>query len=96
MSCASGKIRARIVVSGRVQGVYFRVSACDMGRKCGVFGWVRNRLDGAVEALAEGEEAAVRTFTTWCHEGPAGAYVTSVRIVSEAYTGEFEDFRVVS
>ena len=95
MSCASGKIRARVVVSGRVQGVYFRASARDMARRCGIFGWVRNRPDGAVEALAEGEEAAVQAFITWCHEGPAGAYVTNVQVVREPYVGEFETFRVV-
>lgn len=88
-------IRTRIVISGRVQGVYFRASARDAARIYGIAGWVRNRLDGAVEALVEGEEGAVQAFTRWCHTGPSGAYVTNVRLVSEPYTGEFEDFRVV-
>jgi acylphosphatase len=95
MSGPSANIRVRIVVSGRVQGVYFRASARDMARQCGVCGWVRNRPDGAVEAVAEGEKAAVQAFTAWCHEGPAGAYVTSVQVVKEPYTGEFEGFQVV-
>jgi acylphosphatase len=88
-------IRTRIVISGRVQGVYFRASACDAARTYGVAGWVRNRPDGAVEALVEGEEGAVQAFTRWCHAGPSGALVTHVQLVSEAYTGEFEGFRVV-
>jgi acylphosphatase len=65
-----------------------------MARKLGVSGWVRNRFDGAVEAVVEGPEAAVQAFITWCHEGPAGAYVTNVQVAWEAYTGEFADFRV--
>jgi len=88
-------IRTRIVISGRVQGVYFRASARDAARMYGLAGWVRNRRDGAVEALVEGEEAAVRAFTRWCHSGPSGAYVTDVQLISEPYTGEFKDFRVV-
>ncbi|HZC01250.1 MAG TPA: acylphosphatase, partial [Gammaproteobacteria bacterium] len=48
-------IRTRIVISGRVQGVYFRASARDVARAHGVFGWVRNRAEGDVEALVEGE-----------------------------------------
>jgi acylphosphatase len=88
-------IRARIVISGRVQGVYFRASARDAARTHGVSGWVRNRVDGAVEAVAEGEETAVQAFTRWCHEGPPGAYVTDVLVTPELYTGEFQGFRVI-
>ena len=88
-------IRTRIVISGRVQGVYFRASARDMARAHGVFGWVRNRAEGDVEALVEGEEAAVQAFITWCKEGPPGAYVTNVQLIPEAYTGEFTGFRVI-
>jgi acylphosphatase len=88
-------IRTRIVISGRVQGVYFRASARDTARAYGVFGWVRNRADGDVEALVEGEEAAVQAFILWCNNGPPGAYVTNVQLIPEAYTGEFIGFRVI-
>ncbi len=88
-------IRARIVISGRVQGVSFRASACDVARAHGLSGWVRNRLDRHVEAVVEGEEAAVQAFTTWCQTGPRGAHVTDVQVTIEPYTGEFQGFRVV-
>jgi acylphosphatase len=88
-------IRTRIVISGRVQGVYFRASARDVAHAHGVFGWVRNRPEGDVEALVEGEEAAVQAFITWCNNGPLGAYVTDVQLIPEAYVGEFTGFRVI-
>jgi acylphosphatase len=87
--------RARLLICGRVQGVYFRASACDVARRQGLAGWVRNRLDGAVEAVVEGEEAAVETFIAWCHDGPPGAHVTTVQVTTEPYAGEFHGFHVV-
>ncbi len=89
-------IRARLTISGRVQGVNFRASARDMARAHRLSGWVRNRVDGNVEAVVEGEEAAVQAFTTWCHHGPPGAYVADVQVTPEPYAGEFEGFRIVS
>jgi acylphosphatase len=88
-------IRTRIVISGRVQGVYFRASAREVARAQGLSGWVRNRVDEAVEVVVEGDEAAVQAFITWCHDGPPGAYVSDVQVTTEAYTGEFQGFRVV-
>jgi acylphosphatase len=88
-------MRARIAIAGRVQGVYFRASARDVARTQRLSGWVRNRPNGDVEAVVEGEEGAVRAFIAWCHQGPPGAYVTAVQVFSEPYTGEFQGFRVV-
>jgi acylphosphatase len=88
-------MRARIVISGRVQGVYFRASARDVARAQRLCGWVQNRVDGAVEALVEGEEEAVQAFIAWCHDGPPGAHVTDVQAVMDEPTGEFQGFRVV-
>jgi acylphosphatase len=88
-------VRARILISGRVQGVYFRASARDIAHVHRVSGWVRNRAAGDVEAVVEGEEAAVQAFTAWCHVGPPGAYVTEVQVTPQPYTGEFQDFRLV-
>jgi acylphosphatase len=88
-------IRARIVVSGRVQGVYFRASARDVALARRLSGWVRNRLDGDVEAVVEGEEDAVQAFIAWCHDGPPGAYVADVQVAAEPYTREFQGFRIV-
>jgi len=88
-------IRARIVISGRVQGVYFRASARDVAREQRLSGWIRNCLNSDVESVVEGEEDAVEAFIAWCHEGPAGAHVTVVQAAREPYTGEFQGFRVV-
>jgi acylphosphatase len=88
-------VRARIVISGRVQGVYFRASARDVAHAQRLCGWVRNRLDGGVEAVVEGDKGAVQAFIAWCHRGPPGAHVTAVQVTMELYTGEFQGFRVV-
>ena len=68
----------RIVVHGRVQGVFFRDSARREAERLGVAGWVRNRPDGTVEAHAEGDDDAVEAFVSWCRSGPARAEVASV------------------
>ncbi|MCC6997311.1 MAG: acylphosphatase [Deltaproteobacteria bacterium] len=70
--------RVGLVVEGRVQGVYFRGSTEEVARRLGVRGWVRNRDDGAVELLAEGEPAALEALVEWCRRGPAGARVERV------------------
>ena len=70
----------RLVVEGRVQGVFFRVTARDLARSLGVTGWVKNRWDRKVELLLEGEEKAVDEMVLWCRKGPSGAVVTNVRM----------------
>jgi acylphosphatase len=87
-------VRARILVSGEVQGVYFRASARSVARQHGLSGWVRNCVDGSVEALVEGEQTAVQAFMVWCHDGPPAAHVTNVRVSWEPFRGEFSDFVV--
>jgi len=88
------KIRVHVFVSGRVQGVFFRSETRDEARKHGVTGWVRNTPDGKVEAVFEGEERDVRALIEFCERGPPGAGVTSVDVVMENYTSEFEDFEI--
>lgn len=68
----------RYIVSGRVQGVCFRVSARDTARTLGLTGWVRNLTDGRVEAVACGESAALEAFGRWLAHGPPQARVTDV------------------
>jgi acylphosphatase len=80
-------VRARILVSGQVQGVFFRQSAVDEARRLGVAGFVRNLADGRVEAEAEGERAAVEALIRWCHRGPPGARVDAVDVEWSAPTG---------
>ena len=72
-------VSLRLQISGRVQGVGFRYSMRDEATRRGVRGWVRNRRDGSVEALAQGEPAAVEALVDWARRGPPGARVTEVR-----------------
>ncbi len=73
-------VRVRILVAGRVQGVFFRQSAVDEARRLGVRGWVRNVPDGRVEAEAEGEREHVEALLRWCGRGPPGALVDDVQV----------------
>lgn len=81
-------IRRRVVVDGRVQGVWFRDSCRREAEAVGVTGWVRNRDDGRVEAAFEGDELAVERLVAWCRHGPPRAVVTSVSVLEEAPRGE--------
>lgn len=76
----STETRAHIVLKGRVQGVGFRYAAADEARRRGLQGWVRNLDSGAVEAVFEGPDAAVKDMLEWCEAGPPGAYVRDVRV----------------
>ncbi|HFQ82329.1 MAG TPA: acylphosphatase [Desulfobacterales bacterium] len=71
-------IRIHAVISGRVQGVYFRASTVDEARKLGLCGWVRNRNDGKVETEIQGEETEVRRLLNWLHKGPPMSTVSGV------------------
>jgi acylphosphatase len=84
--------RARIFVSGKVQGVFFRASAIDKGNMLGLTGWVRNRFDGRVEILAEGLKETLRMMVDWSYEGPPAAEVEEVEVFWEDATGEFASF----
>jgi acylphosphatase len=86
--------RVRVIVEGRVQGVFFRHHTQQMALRLGVSGWVKNRWDGTVEALFEGEREKVEQMIRWCHRGPSEALVKQVQVHWESYTGEFDDFSV--
>lgn len=86
--------RLEMVVSGRVQGVFFRRAAADEAVRLGLVGWVRNRLDGAVEIAAEGKRGNLETMLAWAHSGPPRARVAAVRERWGAYLGEFTGFNV--
>ncbi len=87
-------IRVRLVIEGRVQGVWFRDSTRRQAMALGVTGWVKNRWDGGVEVVAEGPEDRVRQLVAWCHHGPSLARVTDVRETPEEYQGEFDSFDI--
>lgn len=86
--------RARVLISGRVQGVNFRASARQQAQAAGVAGWVRNLADGRVEALFEGSRAAVQHMVTWCQHGPPYAHVERADVEWEAPTGQEHGFRI--
>ncbi len=88
----SATVRVHLRVHGRVQGVYFRGSMCQEARRFGVGGWVRNCVDGTVEAVAEGSREAVGRLIVWAHQGPPGALVVDVEVKWESERGEFSDF----
>jgi acylphosphatase len=79
--------RRRIIVRGRVQGVFFRESMRRLARQRGVSGWVSNRPDGTVEAVLEGDDAALERLVEFAHRGPRGAQVESVDVFSEEPEG---------
>jgi acylphosphatase len=81
-------IRRRIVVHGRVQGVFFRDSVRRLAQQRNVAGWVANRYDGTVEAVFEGEPDAVARLVDFCRQGPRGARVDSVDVLEEAPGGQ--------
>ncbi len=87
-------IRRRVIVHGRVQGVFFRDTARRMARSRAVAGWVRNNHDGTVEAAFEGEREAVEELVRWCGEGPRGAAVDRVEAIEEEPEG-LTEFRIV-
>jgi acylphosphatase len=86
-------IRRRVVVRGEVQGVFFRDTCRRQAVAEGVSGWVTNRADGSVEAVFEGDGAAVEDLVAWCRTGPPAARVESVEVSDEDPTGD-TGFRV--
>lgn len=86
--------RVRIRAWGRVHGVFFRASCAERARAVGVSGWVRNVAGGAVEAIFEGDAAAVEQMVAWCREGPPSARVDRFEAVEETPEGT-QGFRVV-
>jgi acylphosphatase len=75
------------VVSGRVQGVFFRDSVRRRAEAAGVAGWVRNAPEGTVEAVFEGDPGAVEELVEFCRRGPSRAEVSSVEVVKEEPEG---------
>ena len=75
-------VTRHLQISGRVQGVGFRYSMQQEAARLGLTGWVRNRRDGRVEALLQGNEEAVAALTEWARRGPAGAHVAELRVTS--------------
>ncbi len=90
----SDHVRVHVIISGRVQGVFFRMETQRAARRLGVTGWVRNLPDGTVEAVLEGSRSQVDAMLDWCRQGPPSARVDDLRIQEQSAAGEFEGFDV--
>ncbi len=87
--------RVQIIIHGRVQGVFYRASAQREAKRLGITGWIKNRQDGTVEALVEGDETKVKEFLNWSQHGPTTARVEDIETRWRSYTGEFSAFKIV-
>ena len=86
--------RAHVLVSGMVQGVFFRASTRDMANSLGVRGWISNTMAGKVEAVFEGEKESVAKLVEFCSRGPPGASVVDIDVRWEKHRGEFSGFEI--
>ena len=87
-----------IVIYGRVQGVFFRQSTYELAQQIRLTGYVRNKINGTVEAVFEGPEVQIKKMLDWCHKGPAHASVQGIEIVSKESieTNLYETFSIKS
>lgn len=90
----STETRAHVLLKGQVQGVGFRYATAHEARRRRVNGWVRNLDSGAVEAVFEGPDAAVKAMLEWCEAGPPGAYVRDVRVSWDEPTEQLRSFEI--
>jgi len=86
--------QAHIIISGKVQGVFYRASTRDKALRIGVTGWVKNIPGGNVEAVFQGEKNKVMQMIEWCKKGPAYSKVDDVSVTWEELKEEFETFEV--
>ena len=90
----SKNVRAHAIIVGRVQGVFFRMETKRAADGYEVLGWVRNKRDGTVEAVFEGNEENVNLILEWCKKGPRLADVKKVDVGWEDYKGDYYDFEI--
>lgn len=86
--------RVHLYIEGKVQGVWFRASTQAEAQRLGLSGWVRNRADGRVEAVAEGPREQLQALVDWCHQGPDLARVTEVDATWLEPAGNLRGFEV--
>lgn len=87
--------RLSAIITGRVQGVFYRANTEAAAKKLSLTGWVRNLPNGGVELVAEGPKEALEKLIEWCWEGPPLARVTEIKESWGEATGEFKDFSVL-
>ena len=88
------KKAVRLLISGRVQGVFYRYTAQKVALRLDLNGWVKNLPSGQAEAVAVGTTSAVEAFITWCRQGPPGAHVTDVAVTELSSPPDYEGFSV--
>jgi acylphosphatase len=89
------KTQVHVVISGRVQGVWYRASTRQKAEELGLTGWVKNTADGNVEAVFEGDKSTVHEMIAWCWIGPPLAKVVDVKIIQKRLDEEFTGFAVL-
>ncbi len=89
-----GQLCVRLRIRGRVQGVFYRDSTRREAQRLGLRGWVRNRSDGSVEAVALGPPERIAALIDWCHEGPPLARVAEVAVTEESGDADEPEFEV--
>ena len=87
--------RVRLLVSGNVQGVFFRQALKVVAKKNNVSGWVRNLKDGRVEAVLEGDSKSTNSVIEWTRVGPANSRVDDIKVINEEFENEFLTFDVL-
>jgi acylphosphatase len=88
------KARLQVLISGRVQGVFYRAYTRDQARARGLTGWVRNLPDGRVAAVFEGDREQLKAMLAWCRQGPPYAHVDEILEDWQPYQGEFSEFSI--
>ena len=86
--------RIHILISGRVQGVFFRQSTKRKADELDIVGWIRNLPNGRVELVAEGDGKKLALFIDYCKKGPDYADVTNISVLKESYSGKFSSFNI--
>ena len=87
--------RIHLLVSGKVQGVFFRQALKVVAKKNNVSGWVRNLKDGRVEAILEGDNKSVNSVIEWTSIGPANSHIDDIEVINEEFKNEFSMFEVL-
>jgi acylphosphatase len=88
------KKNVHVLISGRVQGVWYRASTKQKAEELGITGWVRNTKDGNVEATFEGEEEKIDEMINWCYKGPSLAKVSNIDIKNNQEIIGFDEFKI--
>ena len=88
------KTQIKVVISGRVQGVFYRAHTKKQADRLGIKGYVKNRSNGSVEAVFQGEPLPVTQMMEWCRQGPAAANVEHVRVEETGTVSNFEAFEI--